>query len=253
MLHINSLWGQDFFVGIHDWLSSCYVIQHYYNELIFLLQNVVIATCGIIATRFGKAGLTTYIVICWIVANFFVLKEVTLFGQDVITSDGFAIGLNSSLLLLTTYYGDQAARRTIGISAFSLIFFLITAQIHMLYIPNAHDIFNPHYGALLNYLPRIIATSLFVTVTSTHVNLLLFRFFSYMLSFLPTSIVQACALMVSQVFDTTLFALLALYGTVSSISSIIIFSCCIKFVAIGLNVFIISFVTRYLSKPYDVA
>ncbi len=253
MLYLNFLPGQDFLAHIQECVRSFYIIQHYSNELIFLLQNLVIATCGIIASRFGKAGLTSYIVMCWTVANFFVLKEVTLFGQDVITSDGFAIGVNSSLLLLTTYYGDKFARRAIGICAFLLIFFLVMTQIHMWYIPNVHDMFNPHYGALLSCLPRIIATSLFVSVTSTHVNLLLFRFFSYALSFLPSSLIQACALMVSQVFDTTLFAFLALYGTVSSITSIIIFSCCIKFVAIGLNVVIISFVTRHLSKPYDVA
>ena len=221
------------------------------NELIFLFQNAVIGFFAVMASRLGKMGLTAFVSLVWIIANFLVQKEVMLFGNEVITSDGFAIGLNTALLLLSYYYGNKVARRAITISCFLILFFLIISQIHMWYIPSGHDVSHVHYVALFQGLPRLLMTSVFVSFVSSNLSLFLYSFFSRILHFLPRSIINTISLAVSQMIDTVLYASLALWGTVSSLTSVIIFSCCVKLIAIGLNVILMSFVQNYLSKPYD--
>lgn len=247
------LMSQNFLMYFKNIFLSSVFIQTHANELIFLFQNLIIGCFAVIASRFGKMGLTAFVALVWIMANFLVQKEVMLFGNEVITSDGLAIGINSALLLLNYYYGQKVAQRAIGVSCFLIVFFLILSQIHLWYIPSGHDVSHPHYVALFAELPRILCTSLFVSYMSANLNLLLYGLFSRVLSFLPLAFINTASLLVSQVIDTILFAFLALYGTVSSITSIIIFSCCVKFIAIGLNVFLMTYVQKYLPKPYDIA
>lgn len=232
--------------------QNVWLIKNYANELLFLFHNIVIASAMIISSRFGRQGLTAYIVVCWILANFLVLKQVTMFGTQVITTDGFAIGLNSALLLLSSYYGPKAGRQTIKICMFMVFFFLVMSQIHRGYIPSLSDVTDIHYSTLFSYMPRVIGTSLFGSMISTNFNLILFGFFSYVLAFLPRPLIHGICLVVSQVLDTILFAFLALYGTVSSLTGIIIFSSCVKIAAIGINVILIAAVQHYFPKPYDV-
>ena len=252
-VHTLFLMSQDFLVYFKNIFLSSVFIKTHINELIFLFQNIVIAFFTILASRLGKMGLTAFVAFVWIMANFLVQKEVILFGSEVITSDGLAIGINSGLLLLSYYYGQKVAKQAIIVSSFLILFFLIISQIHLWYIPSAHDFSHSHYVALFEGLPRILCTSLFVSSVSAYLNLALYAFFSRILFFLPLAFINAGSLGISQVVDTVLFACLALYGTVSNIGSIIIFSCCIKFIAIGFNVFLMAFVQKYLSKPYDVA
>jgi len=253
MLHTLFLMSQDFLIYFKNLFLSSVFIQTHLNELIFIFQNVVIGCFAVMASRLGKMGLAAFVALVWIMANFLVQKEVMLFGSEVITSDGLAIGLNSALLLLSYYYGQKVAQRAITVSCFLIVLFLILSQIHLWYIPSGHDISHLHYVALFAGLPRILCTSLFVSYMSTHLNLILYKLFSRLLSFLPLVCINTASLAISQIMDTVLFAFLALYGTVSSITSIIIFSCCVKFIAIGLNVLLMAFVQKYLSKPYDVA
>jgi len=241
------------FNGCKSFLISLTFVQAHCNELIFVLQNAVIAFFAVAASRFGKMGLTSFVALVWILANFLVQKEVVLFGNEVITSDGLAIGLNTGLLLLSYYYGNKVAQHAIKVSCFLIVFFLIISQIHLWYIPGGHDVSHPHYVALFACLPRTLCTSLFVSALSTNLTLILYSLFSRILNFLPLAVINMVALFASQTIDTVMYAFLALYGKVSSITSIIIFSCCVKLAAIGLNVLLMNFVQKNLSKPYDAA
>lgn len=252
MLDQLFLMNQEVLIYVRNVVFSYSFVKTYLNEVIFLIQNLIIGCFAVMASRLGKMALTAFIALVWILANFLVQKEVILFGSEVITSDGLTIGLNSGLLLLSYYYGNKIAQQAIKISCFLILFFLVISQIHILYIPSEHDISNLHYVALFSGLPRVLCTSLFVSSISANLNLILYGFFSRVLSFLPLAIVRTVSLIVSQSIDTVMFAFLALYGTVSSTTSIIIFSICVKLIAIGLNVLLMAFVQRYFSKPYDV-
>lgn len=251
MLFLDYFCDSSLYIYLKSLLVSVPAIIPYFNELVFLSHNIVIAGCSLVASRFGKMGLTSFVMLCWILGNFLVQKEIVMFGQHVITSDGFAIGVNSALLLISTYYGQKIAKQVITLSCASLFFFLLMTQFHMWYIPSVNDISDIHYVGLFAGMPRIVLTSLLVSLISTHLNLFLFKVFSYSLKFLPQVIITYLALIISQILDTTLFAFLALYGNVSSITSIIVFSMCIKMIASVLNLGLIAIVQRYLSKPSD--
>ena len=107
MLHTLFLMSQDFLIYFKNLFLSSVFIQTHLNELIFIFQNVVIGCFAVMASRLGKMGLAAFVALVWIMANFLVQKEVMLFGSEVITSDGLAIGLNSALLLLSYYYGQK--------------------------------------------------------------------------------------------------------------------------------------------------
>lgn len=219
-----------------------------FNEILFITQNIIIAAFSVLASRFGKIGLASFAMMCAILGNVLVQKQVMLFGLDVISSDGYPIGYNSVLLMLALYYGPKAPR-TVIMSGFVLtLFFIAMIKIHLMFIPSIYDLSEAHYQFLFDPMIRILCTGIFVGFLSTHLNLYLNKFFSLIM---PVSIANISSIGLSQVADTTLFAFLALYGKVHAIYEIIFFSIMVKFVAIGINSVVVQFVQRYLPKPYD--
>jgi uncharacterized PurR-regulated membrane protein YhhQ (DUF165 family) len=74
------------------------------NESVFFLQVVLIIAFSLLALKRGSAALTTWITVQALLANLFVLKQITLFGLNVTASDGFAIGSLLGINLLQEYF-----------------------------------------------------------------------------------------------------------------------------------------------------
>jgi len=218
-----------------------------YNNFLFLVHNFTIALTAFGAWRMGQAALTTFMSLCWVLGNFFCIKQATLFGLDVITADVFAIGANISATLLHDYFGQKEAQKGINTSISAVLFFLLMSQFLIWYTPNGFDDTHSHFFALFSIMPRIIGSSLIVSSISLNLNLILYRLLCAK-NRISTAKASMIALMISQCADTVLFSVFALYGVVHSILPIIFFSFSIKCLCIFINVPLIHFCQNLFSR-----
>lgn len=198
------------------------------NELYFLTQILFIVLFSYGALRLGKASLMTAITIQVILANFFVLKQITFLGFDVVCSDAFAIGGMLCLNLLRESYGQESAKKAINSSFFFMVFFVVMSQLHLRFIPSPYDTSHFAYARLLNPAPRLLLSSLVVFYFIQHLDIRLFSLFSKLLphSKFPTR--SFLSISISQLIDTILFTFLGLYGMVSKLGDVILISFLIK-------------------------
>lgn len=218
------------------------------NELTFLVHSVLIGLFALGATKLGRGGLTSFMAVCWVLGNLFVIKEATLFNLEVVTSDAFAVGASLSITLLQYYYGKKAAENGIYIGFYMAFFFMIASMLHVHYIPNIYDVTHPHFAAILGGIPRIVLSSFAVAAISQFFNLYLFNWFTQMFGHSYFGINAFLALSISQIIDTALFTLCALSGNVYSISSIIFFSSIVKTIAIAISIPSVMVAQKYISR-----
>jgi len=221
------------------------------NEITFVTHTIIIALFAIGAVRLGRGALTAFVTSCWIMGNLFVIKEATIFGLQVVTSDGFAIGANVGINLLREYYGKPAAKNGIWIGFYTAVFFMLMCIIHLIYVPNSFDTTHIHFVALLGRMTRIVCASFIVSFLSKNLNLFLFDQMKNRFGENYFALSSFLSLSISQLVDTTLFAFIALYGNVHSIWQIIIFSTIVKCVAIGISIPCVTFAKAFVSKPEE--
>ncbi len=211
------------------------------NELIFLFHALLIGASTLLMRILGPEALVAFISVQCILANIFVLKQISLFGFIATASDAFTVGATLGLELLQEHFGQQMAKKAITISGILLIFFCLTTQIHLIYTPAFCDITQTHFAALFTPTPRIIGASVVV-----------YLFVQFFASWLYTTIQKSCpsfsvntrtylVLILSQFIDTILFSFLGLYGLVDNIIHVIVISFLIKLVTIIITALVITF------------
>ena len=198
------------------------------NELIFLIHILTIFGFALVALKLGKEALTAWIALQAVLANLFVLKQITFWGLNITCSDAFAIGSILGLNLLRYYYTPQAAQKALWICLFSMIFFVVMAQFQLVYQPSPFDSTHSAYLTTLSHSPRILTASLAVFLIIQRLDLYLFS----VLHKLPLFLRNALAVTCSQLLDTVLFTLLGLWGLVDSLTEIIAVSFAVKLIII---------------------
>jgi len=205
------------------------------NELIFVLQTITMGAFAIISLRIGKDALTAFITLCCVLANLFVVKQITLCGLTATASDAFSIGAVLSLNLLQEYYDRQSAQRAIFISFALLIFYCIVSLLHVAFIPCAIDTMHPHFASILTTMPRIIIASLSVYITVQYIDAWLYGSLKKLTNGNYLVARNVLSLVICQLLDTVLFSFLGLYGILENITEIIVVSYAIKLAAIALS------------------
>lgn len=202
------------------------------NEGLFFLQILIIVVFALGALKLGKSALTAWVAIQAIIANLFVIKQITLFGLHVTASDPFAIGCLLGLNFLQEYFSREEAQKATWTCFALMLFFVFVSQLHLLYRPSIYDTSQSAFLHLFSATPRLFFSSL---ATFFIVQQLDIRFFAFLKNWLPrTSFAYrtAIALIVSQFLDTFLFSFVGLYGIVASIFHVILLSFVIKLVVI---------------------
>jgi len=203
------------------------------NELLFFLQIAIIVGFSFGALKLGRAALTSWVAVQALIANLFVLKQITLFGFDVTASDAFAIGSLLGLNFLQEYFSKQDAREATKICFFFMFFFAVVSQVHMSYEPSAFDTTHSAFIAILSQSPRLLVASMSVFFIVQQIDI---RFFAFLKKKLPSAsftIRAGIALVVSQFLDTVLFSFAGMYGIVSSVLDVIVLSFMVKLVVIS--------------------
>lgn len=203
------------------------------NEFLFIIQTLIIIVFAMGALKLGKGALTAWVAIQALIANLFVLKQISLLGFDVTASDAFAIGSLLGLNLLQEYFSKEEAQKATRICFFFMLFFTLVSQIHLLYVPSPHDTTHPAFATLLLPSPRLFFASMGVFFIVQQIDI---RFFAFLQNRLPKSsfaLRTAISLVITQFLDTFLFSMAGLYGIVASITDIIVISFLVKLVVIS--------------------
>ena len=130
------------------------------NLIIFLFHIICIGLSTLVMLRFGLAGLVSFLCAQAILANLFVIKQISLLGLNATAADVYIVGSVLTLNLIQEYYGKQEARKAIWMSFALLAFYTIVSQIHLLYQPSASDFSQDAYYAILSFMPRITIASM---------------------------------------------------------------------------------------------
>lgn len=219
------------------------------NILLFLASCALVGAFTWWFRVLGQAALTAWITILSLLANLFVLKEISLFGLNATASDIFAIGSLLSLNFLQEKYGSESAQQAIWTSFGCLLFFVVMSQIHILYTPSAYDTSQSAYSFLFMASPRLLVASL---TTLLIVDQFDSRFYGWIRKTYPQMsalLLSGFTMCLSQMLDTLLFSFLGLYGMIHALVEVILISYFIKLIAI-FNTLPWSYITQRLFQRH---
>ncbi len=203
------------------------------NEIFFLMHILLVIGFSIGAVRLGANALAALVALEGVLANLFVVKQMELFGLTVTCSDVFAIGSILGLNLLQEHFGKEAAQKTIKVSFFSMIFFVLVSQIHLWYAPAPADRTHSAFEAILSSAPRIVLASVFVYYLVQKIDVALFGRLKNWFGGRRLGLRMGISLLFTQFIDTVLFSFLGLYGLVASMFDVIAVSFLVKCLIIG--------------------
>lgn len=220
------------------------------NELLFLFHLLCISITTIIILKMGAEALIALLCTQAILANLFVLKQITLFGLTATAADMYIVGSVLSLNLLQEYYGKQLARKAIWISFCLLIFYTIVSQIHILYVPSASDFSQNYYYNLLSYMPRLTLASIIVYLIVQHFDTYFYAVLKRMFEGKYLLGRNMISIAISQALDTVLFSLLGLYGIIDNIGHVMLVAFTIKITTMVLLTPVVIFIKKYIHSEH---
>jgi uncharacterized integral membrane protein (TIGR00697 family) len=198
------------------------------NISIFLLQIILQLLALRVVFRFGQVAIAAFVILEAVLANLFVLKQISLFTLSVTASDSFIIGSMLGLALYQELFGKEESKKLALITFGSLFFVTLVSLLHIWLKPHIADQSQVHYNYILSGTPRIVLSSLSAFFISSRTDVLLFSFLRKNFtswSFRKRTLISTLA---TQALDTFAFSFLALYGIVENLFHIIIFSFFIK-------------------------
>ena len=214
------------------------------NELIFIFHILIIIFFLGFSLKLGKTAVIIFIILQTLCANIFVLKQISLFSLTVTSADVYIVGSMLSLNILQEHFGKKIAKKTIYLSFYFSLFFLLVSMMHVIYLPSSSDVFHMHYQKIFFMTPRIIFSSIVIYFISARIDIYLYSLFN------KTSLIfkNFFSVAVSQLFDTVLFSYFALYGIVDHIFHIILIGFIIKLALIFTGSFFVTFIKKYNPK-----
>jgi len=218
------------------------------NEGFFFTHCFVMISFLYAALCFGKEGVTAFISLCWLMANFFVTKSVMLFGFEVTPTDVYSVGAMLGLTVIQEFWGRKAAQKCVWINFLLLFFVSVQALFQLHYTPSINDTMQPHFQAILQPSLRLFSASMITYLITQYFEISLFHLLkrSQKMSFFLRALITES---VVQIVDTSLFSWLGLSGLVPSLFDIIILSYLMKMVIVLVSTPFIALTTKIYS--YD--
>ena len=171
------------------------------NEFLFF-YHVLAVFCFILgALRLGKNALITIIAIQGVLANFFIFKQIKIFGLNVTATDVFAVGGILALNLLVEFFGKEIAKKAVWITFFTSIFCCLMGIFHILYVPSVYDINHQNYAAIFSFMPRVIISSLIVYFAVQRFDVFFYSFLRRKFKWKYPTILNVSSLYKSSLFN----------------------------------------------------
>ena len=218
------------------------------NELIFLLHIIFVTAFTLGAFYMGKNALLVAVALQAVLANLFVIKQIEIFGFNATCADVFIVGSVLGINLLQEYYGKAWSKKALYISFFSMLFYLVMSQIHLLYIPALYDNSHSLFEGILKFAPRIIISSIVVYFVVLLVNNWFYGYLKNKLNNRYLVLRNFISIILTQLLDTVLFVFIALYGIVGSVWQVMLVGFVLKVMVVFVSVPFIGLAKRFLSK-----
>ena len=215
------------------------------NELLFLFHLLCITATTLVMLRLGAEALVAFLCVQAILANLFVIKQITLFGFTATASDMYIVGSVLSLNLLQEYYGKHLARKAIWISFVLLIFYTIVTDTYF-YIPSMSDFSHNYYYNLLSYMPRLTSASIIVYLIVQHFDTYFYAVLKRIFEGKHLLLRNMISITISQALDTILFSLLGLYGIIDNIGHVMLVAFTIKMTTMILLTPLVLLIKQYI-------
>lgn len=196
--------------------------------------------------KMGAEALVAFLCTQAILANLFVIKQITLLGFNATASDMYIVGSVLSLNLLQEYYGKHLAIKAIWISFVLLIFYTIVSQIHIFYIPSPTDFSQDYFYNLLSYMPRITTASIIVYLIVQHFDVYFYAILKRLFVGRQLLLRNMISISISQALDTILFTMLGLYGIIDNINQVMLVAFTIKITTIALLTPLVLIIKKYI-------
>jgi uncharacterized integral membrane protein (TIGR00697 family) len=219
------------------------------NEVIFILHALGITGIVIFAANWSQNALTSTIVLFTLIANIFVTKTIVLCGLVATSTDVFVIGYSLAITLLQEYYGRRQALQAISLGFAGLAAFALFSQIHIWYTPAPNDHMHAAFVPILRVIPRLLFASALAYCCAEYLNTKLYAFLQKKLPSSWQLIRTYGSIAITQLLDTILFAIIGLYGVVSSLASIIMVSYCVKVMALAITFPLLSACKKFKLLP----
>lgn len=193
------------------------------NEILFLTHIFVVSTFLYLSSKLGKEGLFIFVVLSGVLANLFVIKQIELVGLSVTCGDAFAVGSILGVSFIHKLFGYEEAKKVSNYSFLALIFWAVMVFIVLQYKPNSFDFSQNSFKTIFGFTWRIIGSSIFSFWLSQ-------RIVAKLMSLLKGSFIfrSITSVVIASMIDTSLFAVLALWGIVGSIWQVVLFSYLVK-------------------------
>ena len=213
------------------------------NELLILISFIVIYGGVVLFYRyFGKGGLLAFSVLATIIANIEVMLLVRAFGVEMTLGNVLFASTFLITDILSENHGRKDANKAVVISTLCSVVF----QMWLLYTPSENDWASDAFRTIFSNTPRIVCASLGVYLISQLADVWLYhKWWDWCRKRFGDSrkglwIRNNGSTMISQLLNTTLYTLLAFYGTYSFKT----------LVTIAVSSYIIYFITSLLDTPF---
>lgn len=208
------------------------------NEFLFAIHLILIVALSRASLALGRDGLFCWVTVQPILANLFVLKQISLFGFTVTCSDVYAVGAMIGLNMLQEYHGKEAAKKAAWLCFYCLAIFVSMSMLHLLYGPDIEDTTQAAYQTILAPAPRLVLASIATFLVVQQIDI---RVFGYLKTRMPEAslLTRNCiSLSLSQFLDTLLFTIIGIWGLVSSPFDVFLVSFTVKLaLSLALSIF----------------
>lgn len=148
------------------------------NVNVVLLFVEIIATFGAVVLFnrfFGKAGLLAWVPIASILANIMTAKTISIFGLS--STMGTVLFASTFLAtdILTENYDFKEARKAVFLGMSGVLFYIISSQIAIRYIPSAFDYAHDSMVTIFSLSLRISVASIVMYVISNIADVYLYN------------------------------------------------------------------------------
>ena len=140
------------------------------NVFLFFAWTIVVIFGVLAAFRFfGKVGVYGVLGIYIILANLFVVKQITLFGVAATGGNSLYGAMFLATDLISEYWGKKEAHKAVWFGWIAALTFLIATQVFLLFVPSSEDFADGPMRSLFALTPRIVAASLVAyLISQTH-------------------------------------------------------------------------------------
>lgn len=209
------------------------------NEILFFISIAISYFLVLLFYKIlGRVGLFIWVAIVAVIANIEVVKCVDIFSMPVTLGNALYCSISLSTDILNEKYGGKDARKSAWIGFLSLITLIILSQISLLFIPNTFDFASESLKTIFSTTPRLCFASLSCFILSNILDTYVFGWLKKKSKFLWVRV--NISTIISQLFDSMLFSVIAFLGVMSLEETIIL----------GITTYIVKVIITICDTPF---